>query len=204
MIWETLILALRAIRRNIMRSSLTVLGIVIGVAAVITMVTLGGGATAQVKAEISSLGSNMLQMRPGQHMRGPGGTRSQADMFEMEDADAIIREISGLEAVAPAVSTSMQVISGNKNWSTSVMGSTGAFLQVRDWELESGRLFTGAETLSGKAVCILGKTVRNELFGNTDPLGMTLRVKNPHPKGAALKNPPIGGTRPCPQRGRAV
>src|SRR5690606_23063686 len=109
----TLILALRAIRRNIMRSSLTVLGIVIGVAAVITMVTLGGGATAQVKAEISSLGSNMLQMRPGQHMRGPGGTRSQADMFEMEDADAIIREISGLEAVAPAVSTSMQVISGN-------------------------------------------------------------------------------------------
>lgn len=177
MIWETLILALRAIRRNIMRSSLTVLGIVIGVAAVITMVTLGGGATAQVKAEISSLGSNMLQMRPGQHMRGPGGTRSQADMFEMEDADAIIREISGLEAVAPAVSTSMQVISGNKNWSTSVMGSTGAFLQVRDWELESGRLFTGAETLSGKAVCILGKTVRNELFGDTDPLGMTLRLK---------------------------
>jgi len=177
MIWETLILALRAIRRNIMRSSLTVLGIVIGVAAVITMVTLGGGATAQVKAEISSLGSNMLQMRPGQHMRGPGGTRSQADMFEMEDADAIIREISGLEAVAPAVSTSMQVISGNKNWSTSVMGSTGAFLQVRDRELESGRLFTGAETLSGKAVCILGKTVRNELFGDTDPLGMTLRLK---------------------------
>lgn len=177
MIWETLILALRAIRRNIMRSSLTVLGIVIGVAAVITMVTLGGGATAQVKAEISSLGSNMLQMRPGQHMRGPGGTRSQADMFEMEDADAIIREISGLEAVAPAVSTSMQVISGNKNWSTSVMGSTSAFLQVRDWELESGRLFTGAETLSGKAVCILGTTVRNELFGDTDPLGMTLRLK---------------------------
>jgi len=177
MIWETIILALREIRRNVMRSSLTVLGIVIGVAAVITMVTLGGGATAQVKAEISSLGSNMLQMRPGQHMHGPGGTRSQADMFEAKDAEAIIREISGLEAVAPAVSGSMQAIAGNKNWTTTVMGSTNGFLKVRDWALESGRSFTDAEMLSGKAVCILGTTVRNELFGNTDPLGATVRLQ---------------------------
>jgi len=177
MIWETIILALREIRRNVMRSSLTVLGIVIGVAAVITMVTLGGGATAQVKAEISSLGSNMLQMRPGQRMHGPGGTRSQADMFEAKDAEAIIREISGLEAVAPAVSGSMQAIAGNKNWTTTVMGSTNGFLKVRDWALESGRSFTDAEMLSGKAVCILGTTVRNELFGNTDPLGATVRLQ---------------------------
>jgi putative ABC transport system permease protein len=177
MIWETIILALREIRRNVMRSSLTVLGIVIGVAAVITMVTLGGGATAQVKAEISSLGSNLLQMRAGQHMHGPGGTRSQADMFETKDAEAIIREISGLEAVAPAVSGSMQAIAGNKNWSTTIMGSTNGFLQVRDWALESGRSFTDAEMLSGKAVCILGTTVRNELFGSTDPLGATVRLQ---------------------------
>jgi putative ABC transport system permease protein len=160
-----------------MRSSLTVLGIVIGVAAVITMVTLGGGTTAQVKEEISSLGSNMLQVRPGQHRRGPGGTRSQAAMFEIKDAEAIIREISGLEAVAPAVSTNMQAIAGNKNWSTTVMGSTNVFLQVRDWTLESGRLFTDAEMLSGKAACILGTTVRNELFGNADPLGATVRLQ---------------------------
>jgi len=177
MIWETIILALREIRRNVMRSSLTVLGIVIGVAAVITMVTLGGGATAQVKAEISSLGSNMLQMRPGQRMHGPGGTRSQADMFEAKDAEAIIREISGLEAVAPVVSGSMQAIAGNKNWTTTVMGSTNGFLKVRDWALESGRSFTDAEMLSGKAVCILGTTVRNELFGNTEPLGATVRLQ---------------------------
>jgi putative ABC transport system permease protein len=177
MIWETIILAMREIRRNVMRSSLTVLGIVIGVAAVITMVTIGGGATAQVKAEISALGTNMLQVRPGQHMRGPGGTRSKADMFKIEDAQAIIREISGLEAVAPAVSGSMQAIAGNKNWSTTVMGSTNAYLQVRDWALESGRSFTNAEMLSGKAVCIIGTTVRNEIFGNADPLGATLRLQ---------------------------
>ena len=177
MIWETIILALREIRRNVMRSSLTVLGIVIGVAAVITMVTLGGGATAQVKAEISSLGSNMLQMRPGQAIRGPGGTHSQADMFEIKDAEAITREISGLEAVAPLVSASMQAIAGNKNWSTTVQGSTNAFLQVRDWALESGRLFTDAEMISGKAVCILGTTVRTQLFGNTDSLGTTVRLQ---------------------------
>jgi len=177
MIWETIILALREIRRNVMRSSLTVLGIVIGVAAVITMVTLGGGATAQVKAEISSLGSNMLQMRPGQAIRGPGGTHSQADMFEIKDAEAITREISGLEAVAPFVSASMQAIAGNKNWSTTVQGSTNAFLQVRDWALESGRLFTDAEMISGKAVCILGTTVRTQLFGNTDSLGTTVRLQ---------------------------
>jgi len=177
MIWETIILALREIRRNVMRSSLTVLGIVIGVAAVITMVTLGGGATAQVKAEISSLGTNMLQMRSGQGIRGPGGTRSRADMFETKDAEAITREISGLEAVAPSVSASIQAIAGNKNWSTSVRGSTNSFLQVRDWALESGRLFSDAEMFSGKAVCIIGTTVRNELFGNTDPLGATIRLQ---------------------------
>jgi putative ABC transport system permease protein len=98
-------------------------------------------------------------------------------MFETKDAEAIIREISGLEAVAPAVSGSMQAIAGNKNWSTTIMGSTNGFLQVRDWALESGRSFTDAEMLSGKAVCILGTTVRNELFGSTDPLGATVRLQ---------------------------
>ncbi|MBW2599063.1 MAG: ABC transporter permease [Deltaproteobacteria bacterium] len=177
MIWETIILALREIRRNVMRSSLTVLGIVIGVAAVITMVTLGSSATVQIQTEISSLGTNMLYMRPGQHMRGTGGIRSKADMFKAEDAEAIAREISGLEAVAPSVFSSMQAIAGNKNWTTFVTGSTNALLEVRDWPLESGRSFTDTEMLSGKAVCILGTTVRNELFGNTDPLGTTIRLQ---------------------------
>ena len=133
MIWETILLALRAIRRNILRSSLTILGIVIGVAAVITMVTLGDGATVQVTTDISKLGSNMLHVRPGQGFRGPGGTRSMADMFDVDDAEAISREIFGLEAVAPTVSRSQQAIYGNKNWSTSVMGTTNAYFQVRDW-----------------------------------------------------------------------
>ena len=104
MMWETILLALRHIRRNVMRSSLTILGIVIGVSAVITMVTLGGGATAKVTSDIAKLGTNLVLVRPGQGHRGPGGTRSTADMFEMGDAEAIAREISGLSAVAPRAS----------------------------------------------------------------------------------------------------
>jgi putative ABC transport system permease protein len=177
MIGQTILLALRAIRRNVLRSSLTILGIVIGVGAVITMVTLGDGATAQVTADISRLGSNMLQVRPGQGFRGPGGTRSTADMFKVGDAEAIGREIFGLEAVAPTVSRSQQAIYGNKNWSTSVMGATNDYFTVRDWDLESGRQFTEAELRSGGTVCIIGATVRKELFGDQDPLGAFIRLK---------------------------
>lgn len=173
---ETIILALRAIRRNVLRSFLTILGIVIGVGAVITMVTLGNGATAQVTGEIASLGSNMLQVRPGQGFRGPGGTRSTADMFEIADAEAISREIYGINAVAPTASTAAQAIYGNKNWSTSVMGSTNAYLEVRDWSLRDGQLFTDAELRAGKTVCIIGTTVRKELFGDGNPLGAHIRI----------------------------
>jgi putative ABC transport system permease protein len=177
MIWETILLAFRSIRRNVLRSSLTILGIVIGVAAVITMVTLGDGATAQVTADISSLGSNMLHIRPGQGFRGPGGTRSTADMFEVDDAEAVSQEIFGLEAVAPTASRSQQAIYGNKNWSTSIMGTTNAYFQVRDWELKGGRNFTESELRAGRTVCILGSTVHKELFGDQDPLGATIRLQ---------------------------
>ena len=176
MLWETILLALRAIRRNVMRSSLTILGIVIGVAAVITMVTLGKGATAKVTSDISKLGSNLLQVRPGQGFRGPGGTRSTAAMLEAADAEAIEREISGLAAVAPAASKGAQAICGNQNWSTSVTGTTSAFLKVRDWPLDSGSPFTDGDTRAGRAVCILGATVRDKLFGKQDPLGATIRL----------------------------
>ena len=177
MIWETILLALRAIRRNILRSTLTILGIVIGVAAVITMVTLGGGATEQVTNEISSLGSNMLQVRPGQDFRGPGGTRSSADSFSVADAEAIRREVFGLEAVAPTATANTQVIAGNRNWATTIMGVTNDYLSVRDWSLAGGREFTEAESRSGRAVCIIGTTVKTELFGDQDPLGETLRLR---------------------------
>jgi putative ABC transport system permease protein len=175
MIWETIILAFREIRRNVLRSSLTILGIVIGVAAVITLVTLGKGATAQVAAEISSLGSNLLQIRPGQGFRGPGGASSSSKTFKQDDAEAIVQQISGIAAVAPNTSSSAQIIAGNINWSTSLTGSTNDFLFVRSWTLASGRTFTDSELRSGKAVVILGATVKKELFGSRDPLGASVR-----------------------------
>jgi putative ABC transport system permease protein len=177
MLWNAFLLALREVRRNVMRSFLTILGIVIGVAAVITMVTLGNGATAKVTEQISSLGTNLLELRPGQGHRGPGGTRSTADMFEIDDVQAIDREISGVAAVAPVASQSSQVIYGNKNWSTSVTGSSNAYLKVRNWTLDIGREFTEGELRSGKAVCILGNTVRKELFNGQDPLDATIRLE---------------------------
>jgi putative ABC transport system permease protein len=177
MLWNAFLLALREVRRNIMRSFLTILGIVIGVAAVITMVTLGNGATAQVTKQISSLGTNLLEVRPGQGHRGPGGTRSTADMFEVDDAEAIAREISGVAAVAPVASQTVQAIYGNENWSTTVTGSSNNYLIVRNWTLKAGRKFTDGELASGKAVCILGNTVRKELFGGQDPLNTTIRLK---------------------------
>ena len=177
MLWNALLLAMREIRRNVMRSFLTILGIVIGVAAVIIMVTLGGGATVQVTQQIENMGSNLLHVRPGQRGRGPGGTRSTADMLELDDAEAIAREISGLAAVAPNASQATQAIYGNENWSTTVTGSTNAYLKVRDWPLKNGRQFTVGELHAGKAVCILGSTVRDELFGAQEPLGATIRLQ---------------------------
>jgi len=173
---ETFMLALRAIRRNALRSSLTVLGIVIGVAAVITMVTLGGGATAKVTEDIGKLGSNMLQLRPGQGFHGPGGARASAEPFEVTDAEALAREIANLEAVAPTASRSMQVIRGNENRSSTVTGTTDGFVLVRDWDLSTGRIFNPGELRSGKAVCVIGATVREALFGGLDPVGETVRL----------------------------
>jgi putative ABC transport system permease protein len=176
MLWETYLLAQREIRRNVLRSSLTVLGIVIGVAAVITMVTLGGGATAKVTGDISKLGSNMLTVMPGQGHRGPGGARSEAPAFKMDDVTAIQREVSGLRAVAPTVNRTSQVIYGNQNRSSSITGSTNAFMEVRDWPLALGRAFTEGEIRAGQAVCILGGTVQAELFSGEDPLGKYIRL----------------------------
>ncbi|HFQ80276.1 MAG TPA: FtsX-like permease family protein [Desulfobacterales bacterium] len=177
MLWETIFLAMHAIRRNMLRSSLTVLGIVIGVAAVITLVTMGNGATAQITSEISSLGSNMLFVRPGQGGHNPGGAHAPSPMFKAADADAIRREISGLAAVAPTASTVSQAIYGNENWSTSVIGSTDSYLTIREWKIKTGRQFTPGEEQAGKAVCILGATVKKELFGAQDPLGASIRLK---------------------------
>ena len=176
MLWETVLLAQREIRRNVLRSSLTILGIVIGVAAVITLVTIGSGATAQVAEQIGSLGSNMLFVSPGQGPRGPGGASASAKNLKLDDVEAIARDIPGLAAVAPTASAATQAIYGNENWSTSLMGSTNDYFRVRNWPLQSGRKFSSGEIRSGRSVCILGVTVKKELFRGQDAIGQSLRL----------------------------
>ena len=177
MIWNTLLLALREIRRNLLRSFLTILGIVIGVSAVITMVTLGRGATSAVQAQIASLGTNLLQVRPGQRL-GPGRDSAGAPSFREADLDAIATQVAGIAAVAPEARTGATVIAGARNWSTSVVGTNNGYFQTGNWTLAAGRRFEDTELRSGAAVCVIGTTVRRELFGATvDPLGQSLRIK---------------------------
>ena len=176
MIGNTLLLAIREIRRNLLRSFLTILGIVIGVSAVITMVTLGRGATQAVQAQIASLGTNLLQIRPGQRM-GPGGGGSGAPAFREADLDAIATQIAGVAAVAPEARSSVTVVAGARNWSTSVTGTTNAWLRTGNWTLSAGRAFEDTELRAGSAVCLIGATLQRELFAGTDPLGQTLRIK---------------------------
>jgi putative ABC transport system permease protein len=173
--WNTLLLALREIRRNLMRSFLTILGIVIGVAAVITMVTVGNGATLAVSNQISSLGSNLLMVRPGQRL-GPIRDAGGAPPFKEADADAIAAQVSGLRAIAPSVNRGATVVWGARNWATIVTGSTEAYFTTNNWTLATGRIFNEAEVKSGASVCLIGATVRRELFGSADPLGAQLRV----------------------------
>jgi len=176
MLWNTIHLALQAIRRNLLRSFLTILGIVIGVAAVITMVTLGNGATQAISNQIASLGSNLLMLMPGQMMR-PGTSGATPKPFDIRDVEAIQTQISALKAVAPVVESTATVIYGSKNWSTSVVGSTNDYFITSNWKFASGRSFTEAELRSGKAVCVIGDTLRRELFNGKDPLGSSMRVK---------------------------
>jgi putative ABC transport system permease protein len=173
--WNTLLLALREIRRNLMRSFLTILGIVIGVAAVITMVTVGNGATRAVAEQISSLGSNLLMVRPGQRL-GPIRDAAGAPPFKEADAEAVAAQIVGIRAVASSVNRGATVVWGARNWSTLVAGTTNAYFTTNNWTLASGRTFSEAEERGGAAVCVIGATVRRELFGTADPLGAQLRV----------------------------
>ena len=174
MLWNTILLALRAIRRNLLRSFLTVLGIVIGVAAVITMVTLGNGATRSVTDQISAMGSNLLIVIPGQRF-GPGG--DNAPRFKIADADAVRAQVSAARLVAPVVNSSATAVFQANNWSTMVTGTTSDYFDAGNWEFASGRAFTDAEDRAGRAVCVIGETVRNKLFGAGDPVGEEIRVR---------------------------
>ena len=175
MFGTTLSLALRSIRRHLLRSFLTILGIVIGVGAVVTMVTLGKATTAAVQQSISALGTNILQVRPGQGFgRGGGGPRPPD--FKPEDVDAIANQIAGVTAVAPQAQATATAIYEGANWSTTINGTTSAYFQVQPWPLAAGRIFSPVEEAAGKAVCIIGNTVRTNLFRGGDAVGLRMRI----------------------------
>jgi len=173
---NSILLAMRAIQRNVMRSSLTVLGIVIGVASVITMVNVGRGATRQVKSRIAKMGSNLLIVRPGQ--RRFGGPRVAAPNFTEFDVRAIEREAPSISAVSPTATKMLTVVYAGENLNTTVTGTDNSFLTVGNWTLASGRGFTISELAGGRAVCIIGNTVRETLFNSIDPVGLAVRLKN--------------------------
>lgn len=180
MLYSVFMLALRSVQRNLLRSFLTMLGIVIGVAAVITMVTLGNGATMAIGAKISGLGTNLLMVTPGQRHGGGGGGGGGVPQFTEDDAVSIASEIGGVAAAAPVARTSATVVANGRNWATSVVGSTNDWFETGNWVLASGRVFADDEQLGGAAVCILGETVRREIFGGTlgkTGLGQSLRIK---------------------------
>src|SRR5690349_16485800 len=169
MFFTTVILAIREIRRHMLRSFLTILGIVIGVAAVVTMVTLGRGATAAVKEQISSLGSNLLQIRPGQGF-GRGGGGPQPPDFKPEDLAAIRDQIAGVTLVVPQAQSSGMAIRNAANWSTTINGTTSDYFLAQQWKLSAGRTFSPAEEQAGKSVCIIGSTVQQNLFRRDNPV----------------------------------
>ncbi|GAA5130740.1 ABC transporter permease [Luteolibacter yonseiensis] len=174
MSFNALLIAIREIRRNLTRSFLTVIGIVIGVAAVITMVTLGRGATETVKQQISKMGNNLLVLRPGQGWGGGG-----APMFSLQDVDAVRDQVPGISSVAPFVSNNAQVVYQEESRTYDVQGTTPNYFAIANWTIGTGRFFTEAEVDESAPVCVIGETIRKELFGEgVDPVGSKVRVRN--------------------------
>ena len=176
MLGTSLLLALKEIRRHKTRSFLTTLGIIIGVASVVTMVSLGNGATQSVQDQVSSLGTNMLVVRPSRGFGRGGGARPT--LFELDDVEAIQTQIAGIRAVAPQTATQATAIFEAQNWSTTVTGTTNEYFQASNLELDVGREFSDSELIGGKSVCIIGETIRANLFRNTEALGKSLRLQD--------------------------
>jgi ABC-type antimicrobial peptide transport system permease subunit len=177
MLWEAVKLALSSIMRNKLRSVLTLLGIVIGVAAVIAMVTLGSGASTKVRENLAKLGSNMLIVRPGQSTFGPGGS-SDSRAFDERDVAALKSNLSGIRGVAPTSQKQVKAVFGALNYDTSVTGTNADWFTVQDWVIAEGRPFNEGEMRSGTSVCVIGDTIVRELFAGQDPLGERLRLGN--------------------------
>ncbi len=170
--------ALRALAANKLRSVLTMLGIIIGVGAVITMIAVGKGATNRVQEQMKGLGSNIMLVLPGGVTAGGVRLGAQSGQgLTQDDALAIATEIPEVQVAAPTLRTGAQVVLGNTNWNTSITGTTNDFLEARDWSLESGRLFEAAEIAGSAKVAIVGQTVAQQLFGDADPIDQVIRVK---------------------------
>jgi len=178
-IGSTVTVSLRALRRNTMRSILTALGIIIGVGAVIAMVSIGNGAKSTVEAQIASLGQNVLLIFSGSFNQG--GARSGAfgaGTLTPDDAEAIAREVSHVAGVSPEVRSGAQVLANGLNWSTQILGEGADYLGIRQWPLSAGAMFTEQDTKSVGKVAIIGQTIVKQLFPDDDPIGQTLRIRN--------------------------
>ena len=178
-IGPTFHVALRALRRNKMRSVLTALGIIIGVGAVIAMVGIGNGAKAQVEAQIASLGENVILIFSGSTTSsgirtGWGG----AGTLKIEDAEAIRREVPGVIGVSEEVASTTQVAAGNQNWFTRIFGESADYFDIRQWPLADGAPFTAQDVRSANKVCVIGRTTATQIYGNENPIGQILRIKN--------------------------
>src|SRR5215469_7745588 len=172
-------IALRALKVNRMRSALTMLGIIIGVAAVIAMVAVGSGATARIQEQIQSIGSNVIIVLSGSI--NSGGIRlgsGASQTLTEDDAKAMVAECPAVEAASPTVRGGAQVIYGNNNWATSIQGVTPDYLGIRDYSVESGQPFTSQDVDAATKVALLGKTVVGKLFADADPVGQVIRIKN--------------------------
>jgi putative ABC transport system permease protein len=178
MLYETLKLSIRTIRRNVLRSILTVLGVVIGVGAVIVMVTLGQGTSAQVTSDVAKLGSNILMVRAGQAGFGPASATADSRNFDAKDVEAVENEVAGVSVAAPMLSRNLTAISGNINHAQQVIGTDNRYFVARDWDVSLGRTFTDGEIQAGSASCILGATTSQALFEGSDPVGETIRLRS--------------------------
>lgn len=178
MLNNAFLIAIKEIKRNLLRSFLTILGIVIGVASVIAMVMIGDGTTANVQQSITKLGTNMLTLRVGQERRGVPREDNSAKPFTEGDINAIKNELQNIKAVAAENSSRMNVVYGNKSNAASVIGTNNDYFIIKDWEITDGRVFDEHEENNGKSSCLIGTTIVKQLFGDENPIGVNIRLKN--------------------------
>lgn len=177
MLWESIKLAMLSVRRNLLRSVLTLLGIVIGVGAVIALMTIGSGATLKISADIAKLGSNMLMVRPGAQGPGPPGG-SDARSFNERDVEALRRGVINVRAIAPTASKQGTVVYDATSSDVSITGADLAYFIAQDWSFKTGGTFTESDVRAANNVCVIGTSIVTNILGNVDPLGQTIRVEN--------------------------